>query len=384
MTFGLTNDPSTPMRLIYNVFEKYMRKHVVVYIDDIIIYLKILLEHVEYVKLVLITHRKEKLNFNKCSFCMEKVHYLGFIVGKSRIALDRKKVKVIMDLPTPKSARKVWSFHELTNFYKRFMNDFRTITKLLNDLVKTKVVFKRGEMQENAFNLLRKKLSNASLFVLHSFYKTFEIEGDVCGLVISIVLIQDGKSLMYFDEKLNRATLKYPTYDKELFVVHILHVSQHYLWPREFVIHFDHENFKYVKGQSKLNRRHAMWVKFILNISVCHQYKQGKDNKVVHVLYKRYDLFTSLTAKILGFEHITELYRDDQDFRTIYASCLAKEAVDDYYVFHKFLIKKSMLSIPKCSIKDLFFREAYGGALLDILGLIKFIRCCINTSVGRR
>ena len=41
---------------------------------------------------------------------MEKVHSLGFIVGKSRVVLDREKVKVIMDFPTPKSARKVRNF----------------------------------------------------------------------------------------------------------------------------------------------------------------------------------------------------------------------------------------------------------------------------------
>ena len=280
MSFRLTNAPSTSMRLIYNVLRKYMRKHVVVYIDDIIIYLKILLEHVEHVKLVLITHRKEKFNFNKGSFCMEKVHSIGFIVDKSRIALDRDKVKFIMDLPTPKSARKIWSFHELANLYKRFINDFRTITELLNDLVKKNVVFKWRGMQENAFNLLRNKLSNASLFVLRSFYKTFEIGCDACGLVISAVLIQDEKSLVYFSEKLNGATLKYPTYDKELVVVHIWHVRQRYLWLREFVIHFDHENLKYVKGQSKLNRRHAKWVEFIETFSYVIKYKQGKDNTV--------------------------------------------------------------------------------------------------------
>ena len=50
------------------------------------------------------------------------------------------------------------------------------------------------------------------------------------------------------------------------------------------------------------------------------------DNMVAHVLSKRYNLFTSLTAKILRLEHITELYRDDQDFRTIYASCVAKKS----------------------------------------------------------
>ena len=83
MPFGLTNATSTFTRLIYKVLIKYLGKHVVVYIDDILIYLKTSLEHMEHVKLVLITLRKEKLyaNFNKCSFCMVK--FLDFIVGKN-------------------------------------------------------------------------------------------------------------------------------------------------------------------------------------------------------------------------------------------------------------------------------------------------------------
>ena len=72
------------------------------------------------------------------------------------------------------------------------------------------------------------------------------------------------------------------------------------------MIHFDPENLKYVKGQSKLNRRHAKWVKFIETFSYVIKYKQGKDNMVTHVLSKRYYLFTPLTTKILGFEPITE------------------------------------------------------------------------------
>jgi hypothetical protein len=50
-------------------------------------------------------------------------------------------------------------------------------------------------------------------------------------------------------------SLNYPTYDKELYaVVRALETWQHYLWPREFVIHTDHQSLKHLKGQGKLNR----------------------------------------------------------------------------------------------------------------------------------
>ena len=50
------------------------------------------------------------------------------------------------------------------------------------------------------------------------------------------------------------------------------------------MIHFDHENLKYVKGQRKLNRRHAKWVEFIETFLYVIKYKQGKDNsKIDHV-----------------------------------------------------------------------------------------------------
>ena len=38
---------------------------------------------------------------------------------------------------------------------------------------------------------------------------------------------------------------------------------QHYLWPKEFVIHSDHESLKYLKTQANLNKRHAKWAEFI-------------------------------------------------------------------------------------------------------------------------
>ena len=134
--------------------------------------------------------------------------------------------------------------------------------------------------------------------------------------------MQDGRPLAYFSEKLSGAALNYPTYDKELCaLVRTLETWQQYLWPREFVIHTDHEYLKHLKAQHKLNKRHARWVEFIETFPYVIRYKQGKENVVVDALSRRYALISTLDAKFLGFEHIKELYHDDHDFGEIYRAC---------------------------------------------------------------
>lgn len=118
-----------------------------------------------------------------------------------------------------------------------------------------------GHTQDKAFQLLKERLCNAPLLVLPNFLKTFEIECDASGVCIGGVLMQEKRSIAYFSEKLGGAFLNYPTYDKELYaLVRALQTWQHCLLPKEFVIHTDHESLKHLKGQHKLNRRHARWV----------------------------------------------------------------------------------------------------------------------------
>lgn len=76
--------------------------------------------------------------------------------------------------------------------------------------------------------------------------------------------MEEGKHIAYFSEKLRGPTLHYSVYDKELYaLVQSLEMWQHYLWSKEFVIHSVHESLKHLKGQLKLNRRHAKWSEFI-------------------------------------------------------------------------------------------------------------------------
>jgi hypothetical protein len=79
--------------------------------------------------------------------------------------------------------------------------------------------------------------------------------------------------------------LNYPIYDKEFYALdRVLEVWQHYLWPKEVIIHFDHEALKYLKAQSNLHRCLAKWVEFIESFPYIIKHKKGKDNVVADAL----------------------------------------------------------------------------------------------------
>ena len=129
------------------------------------------------------------------------------------------------------------------------MRDFSTIAAPLNELTKKGVIFKWGPTQEKAFKLLKEKITHAPLLQLTDFGKTFELECDASGIRIGGVLIQESKTIVYFSEKLSGLSLNYSTYDKELYdLVRVLETWQHYLWPKKFVIHSDHESLKHIRS----------------------------------------------------------------------------------------------------------------------------------------
>ncbi|KAL2454666.1 Uncharacterized protein Adt_47834 [Abeliophyllum distichum] len=257
MPFGLTNAPSTFMRLMNHVLRAFIGKFVVVYFDDILVYSKNLDEHIDHLRCVLTALRDEKLyaNLKKCTFCMEQVIFLGYVVSANGIEVDEEKIKAIKEWPTPKSVTDVRSFHGLASFYRRFVKDFSTLATPLTEIIKKNVEFNWGTEQENAFNVIKDRLCSAPVLALPNFNKTFEIECDASGIGIGAVLMQEKRPIAYFSEKLGGAALNYPIYDKELYaLVRSLEVWQHYLWPKEFVIHTDHESLKHLKGQGDDSR----------------------------------------------------------------------------------------------------------------------------------
>ena len=123
MPFGLTNAPSTFMRLMNEVLRAFIGRFVVVYFDDILIYSKSHEEHIDHLRAVFTALREARLfaNLDKCTFCTNRVAFLGYVVTPHRIEVDEAKIEAIKSWPTPGTITQVRSFHGLAGFYSHFV-----------------------------------------------------------------------------------------------------------------------------------------------------------------------------------------------------------------------------------------------------------------------
>jgi hypothetical protein len=288
------------------------------------------------------------------------------------IEVDQAKVEAIHGWPMPKTITHVRSFLGLAGLYRRFVKDFSTIAAPLNELTKKGVHFSWGKVQEHSFNVLKDKLTHAPLLQLPDFNKTFELECDASGIGFGGVLLQEGKHVVYFSEKLSGPVLNYSTYDKELYaLMRTLETWQHYLWPKEFVIHSDHESLKHIRSQGKLNRRHAKWVEFIEPFPYVIKHKKGKENIIADALSRRYTLLNQLDYKIFGLETIKDQYVHDADFKDVLLHCKEGKGWNKYIVSDGFVFRANKLCIPASSVRLLLLQEAHGGGLMGHFGAKK-------------
>nr|GEY74155.1 putative reverse transcriptase domain-containing protein [Tanacetum cinerariifolium] len=240
MPFGLTNAPVVFMDLMNRVCKPYLDKFVIVFIDDILIYSKSKQDNEEHLKLILELLKREQLyaKFSKCEFWISKVQFLGHVIDSQGIHMDPAKIDSIKDWASPKTATEIRQFLGLAGYYRRFIEGFSKIARPMTKLTQNKVKFEWGDKQEEAFQVIKKKLCSAPILALPEGSEDFVVYCDASIKGLGPVLMQREKVIAYGSRQLKVHGKNYTTHDLELgAVVFALKIWRHYL-------HRDHEGKK--------------------------------------------------------------------------------------------------------------------------------------------
>ena len=141
----LTNAPTAFMDLMNRVFQPYLDRFVIVFIDDILVYSGSLEEHLEHLRIVLQTLRERQLyaKLSKCQFWLDRVAFLGHVILAKGVSVDPQKIEAVVSwkLQKKKKVSKVRSFLGLARYYKKFVEGFSRIATLLTKLTRKDVKY---------------------------------------------------------------------------------------------------------------------------------------------------------------------------------------------------------------------------------------------------
>ncbi|WVZ64083.1 hypothetical protein U9M48_013652 [Paspalum notatum var. saurae] len=224
---GLTNAPAYFMNMMNLILMEELNQFVVVFIDDILIYSENRKEHEKHLRVVLEKLRKNRLygKFSKCEFWLKKVALLGHVLTAEGVSVDPKKIEVVSNWKTPRNVTKIRSFLGLARCYRRFIENFSKIAKLMTELLKDKVSFEWNDEREKSFQCLKDKLTTTPVLTLPDLQKDFVVYCDASRKGMGCVLMQDNRVVSYASRQLRAHEENYPTHDLELAaVVHALKI----------------------------------------------------------------------------------------------------------------------------------------------------------------
>jgi len=205
MFFGLTNSPATFQTMMDDIFEDLISEGVVVvYLNDILIFMETLEEHQKITRHVLELLEKHKLYLrsNKCEFEKTTIEYLGVIISHNSVAIDPVKITGVTEWPAPTNKKEVQSFLGFTNFYRQFIQDFLEHTRPLFNLTRNDSGWRWGEAERTAFARLKESVTSVPVLISPDLTKPFHIEADSSDFATGAVLSQVSSE----DEKWHPAT----------------------------------------------------------------------------------------------------------------------------------------------------------------------------------
>nr|GEV29939.1 DNA-directed DNA polymerase [Tanacetum cinerariifolium] len=225
MPFGLCNAPATFQRCMTVIFHELIEDIMEVFTDDFSFFgssfdhclknLKKMLKRYEETNLV--------LNWEKCHFMVKKGIVLGHKVSSLGIEVDKAKIKAISKLPYPTNVKAIRSFLGHAGFYIRFIKYFSQIVRPMTQLLIKDAQFNFSKECIQAFDKLKRELTQAPIMIKPDWSLPFEVVCDTCDYTIRVVLGQridkHFKPIHYASKIMNEAQENYTTIEKELLTV---------------------------------------------------------------------------------------------------------------------------------------------------------------------
>ncbi|GJV46702.1 reverse transcriptase domain-containing protein [Tanacetum coccineum] len=195
------------------------------------------------------------LNWEKCHFMVKEGIVLGHKISKSGIEVDRAKVDVIAKLPHPTSVKGVRSFLGHAGFYRRFIQDFSKIARPMTHLLEKETPFVFSKECIEAFNILKKKLTEAPILVAPDWDLPFEIMCDASDYAVGAVLGQQLLAVVYAFEKFRP-----------------------YLVLSKTIVYTDHSALKYLLAKQDAKPILLQWILLLQEFDVIIRDKKGAEN----------------------------------------------------------------------------------------------------------
>jgi len=284
MFFGLTNSPATFQTTMNNIFRDLINKgDVATFIDDVLVGTETEEGHDELVEEILRRLEEHDLyvKLEKCEWKVKEVGFLGVVIGPDGIKMEKKKVRGMLEWPTPKCIKDVQKFLGLANYYRRFMKDFAEVARPMHRLVRKQEKWNWGSEQEEAFGRLKEIFMSEPVLAAPDLDKEMRVEADASDYATGRVLSMKcedkrWRPVAYISKSLSDTEKNYEIHDKEMLaVIRCLEAWRHFLEGVriKFEVWTDHKNLEYFMSSQKLNRRQAQWALFLSRF----------DFKLVHV-----------------------------------------------------------------------------------------------------
>ncbi|KAL0298874.1 UNVERIFIED_CONTAM: Retrovirus-related Pol polyprotein from transposon.6 [Sesamum radiatum] len=274
LVMPLCNAPSTFQALMNHIFEPFLRKFVLVFFDDMLVYNKGWIDHLQHLRRVLELLRSQELyaNKSKYSFAQQQVEYLAHVISVEGVATDPQKVQCMENWPVSTTIKALRGFLGLTGYYRKFTKGYR----------------KWNEEAEVAFSKLKEVMCSTPVLALPDFTKPFVVETDACGKGIVAVLMQEGRPIAYLSKALTTKNMGLSSYEKE-FLALLLVVTKwkHYLQANHFIITMNQKILKHILDQRVDSILQQKWITKLLGLSYEVQYKKGNENRAADALSRR-------------------------------------------------------------------------------------------------